>query len=338
MNIESRNKINLIRALSGQQNVYCIPKLYVRLTECHSRALVLNQLIFYSDKSTRHQDGWFDKTYKEWEKETFLKERTLRNILTEFSQRGWCERKVIKVYGNVTLAYRPILENILADLEALLEEDLSMERDAIVNPAPCIQDKPIRQNLPDHRTAKFAGSSIYTDKTTDNKTTNYKTEPAPSKSSSSFFKQGIECEILKYKLVDDSRTDEEFLEEVNHHVENNSYKNEPYSKRQRLAIRLLKKLFDMKEIFKSSGFVSKKQQKERDEMEAHAKMRQEYRAYLSVFFNDRDFLKIPSVQGMQPLFYEDWIKNGCVEDGFSQIALQTAQYHHKAILSPNATI
>ncbi|HIC7359212.1 TPA: hypothetical protein ACW6D3_003205 [Legionella pneumophila] len=114
--------IKLLRSLSGQENCYTIPKLYVQLTQCHVRALILNQLIFYSDKSTRHDDGWFYKTYDDWYKETFVKERTLRNIIKEFKQKNWCESRIELVNGKTTLMCRPLLENILTDIQEILEE------------------------------------------------------------------------------------------------------------------------------------------------------------------------------------------------------------------------
>lgn len=115
--------VKLLRKLSGQENCYTIPKLYVELTKCHVRALILNQIVFYSDKSTRHEDGWFDKTYQEWEAETFVKERTLRNILKEFKERKWCDSKVELVNGVTTLCCKPYLENILSDIKTILDDD-----------------------------------------------------------------------------------------------------------------------------------------------------------------------------------------------------------------------
>ena len=159
MNSKNNNSVALLRKLSGQENCYTIPKLYVQLTGCHVRALILNQLIFYSDKSTRHENGWFDKDYDEWETQTLVKERTLRNILNEFKEKKWAETKVKRVYGKTKLTCRPILENILSDLEPFLHDQPAKFSD----PSPV----PVRQNLPDDQTAKFSDPYLYTDKTTD---------------------------------------------------------------------------------------------------------------------------------------------------------------------------
>ncbi len=158
MSANKNTNVNLLRALSGQENTFTTPKLYVRLTKCHVRGLVLNQLIFYSDKSTRHRDDWFDKSYAEWRREIYIEERTLRSIFKEFEDKKWCETKVIKVNGLRTLVIRPLLDNILSDIEQLLgcaESEPTGKNDRIAN----------RQIFPDSQPANFSVS--YTIETED---------------------------------------------------------------------------------------------------------------------------------------------------------------------------
>src|SRR5690606_9311225 len=75
------------------------PSLYIALTGNKNKARVLNQLIFWSNKSTKYLDGWFYKPYEVWQKETGVSERTLRNIFKEFETKGWIQTKVKKIYG-----------------------------------------------------------------------------------------------------------------------------------------------------------------------------------------------------------------------------------------------
>lgn len=153
------SNVNILRALSGQDNIYTIPKLYVQLTGCHVRALVLNQLIFFSDKSTRHVDNWFDKKFKKWHEETLIKERTLRNIFREFEAKGWCETKIVVIDGETSLACRPFIENILDDINYLLKNEQNMSGKF------CRTSKEDRKILPEG-SENFADPSItynYTD-------------------------------------------------------------------------------------------------------------------------------------------------------------------------------
>ena len=60
--------------MSGQDNVITVPKIYIEYTGDLTTAVLLNQIVFYSDKSKR-KDGFFYKTYKEWEEEICFTKR-----------------------------------------------------------------------------------------------------------------------------------------------------------------------------------------------------------------------------------------------------------------------
>ena len=95
----------LISQTSGQKNTLTIPKIYVELTGDLTTALLLNQIVFYSDKSKRN-DGYFYKTYKEWEKEILLTERQVRNSANKLKKTGLIETKVMKANGSPTVHYK----------------------------------------------------------------------------------------------------------------------------------------------------------------------------------------------------------------------------------------
>ena len=95
----------LIAQTSGQKNTLTIPKIYVELTGSLTTALLLNQIVFYSDKSKR-SDGYFYKTYKEWEEEILLTERQVRNSVNKLKKMGLVETKVMKANGSPTVHYK----------------------------------------------------------------------------------------------------------------------------------------------------------------------------------------------------------------------------------------
>ncbi len=304
MSISTSNTIKLLRALSGQENTYTIPKLYVRLTECHVRALVLNQLVFYSDKSTRHDDDWFDKDYEEWEAETFVKERTLRNILSEFKKKRWCESRTIKVKGKRKLLCRPLLENILSDINKMLEKDPLK---------PKVKTCPNRKILPDSQPENFAVSILYTDKTTD-KTTTSKPTPRPENpdtaeilSSSSFTPKDIK-EILDLKLDSDERSNETFLEHCQHHVDNPGVKMKDCTPRERIS-GLKNILADENRDgrhFKAKRFVSNAEKQQKEEAKREEALRKAYNEEMRTYLHCRDFLNVPTDKLKDPGRYEEW--------------------------------
>lgn len=95
----------LIAQTSGQKNTLTIPKIYVELTGDLTTALLLNQIVFYSDKSKRN-DGYFYKTYKDWEQEILLTERQIRNSANKLKKMGLIETKVMKANGSPTVHYK----------------------------------------------------------------------------------------------------------------------------------------------------------------------------------------------------------------------------------------
>ena len=74
---------SIITQFSGQNNIIPIPTIYIRITEDYPTAALLNQLIYWSDR-THRKDGYFYKSYKEWEDEIYLsKYQVMRSIKIE---------------------------------------------------------------------------------------------------------------------------------------------------------------------------------------------------------------------------------------------------------------
>lgn len=216
----------LIAQFSGQQSQITIPKLYYKLTKNLNKALLLNQIVFYSDKSTYCKDGWFYKPYSEWMQEVFLSERTLRDYFKELDiQDGFIEMRSAKVKGVKCLFCRPRMENITNAIICLLEkeqmEGIKESGDEQHLPYPAIsavleENCPIRQKLPDGYPAEIAGSNtIYTDKTTDNTTTsNSQLFEGLKHKELSILQNGLnnsEQEKMKTKFREDSLSDEKCI-------------------------------------------------------------------------------------------------------------------------------
>src|SRR5699024_2508952 len=103
----------LIATYSGNERHITIPKIYLELTNDYPTAALLNQMIFWSDK-TKRRDGFFYKTYKEWEEETFLSEYQVRRASNSLKELGFLETKLKKANGSPTLHYK-------LDMDALSE-------------------------------------------------------------------------------------------------------------------------------------------------------------------------------------------------------------------------
>ncbi|MEK3996715.1 hypothetical protein MKY29_18535 [Psychrobacillus sp. FSL K6-2365] len=95
----------LLKRISGQDNTFTIPKIYVEYTGDLTTAVLLNQIVFYSDKSKR-TDGFFYKSYQEWEKEVCLSEKQVRRSTNKLKDFGVVETKLLKANGAPTLHYK----------------------------------------------------------------------------------------------------------------------------------------------------------------------------------------------------------------------------------------
>lgn len=123
---------DLLKKMSGQDNTITIPKIYVEFTGDLTAALVLNQIVFWSDKSKR-TDGFFYKSYKEWHEETMLTERQVRYAVDKLKKQGIVETKLKKANGAPTLHYKlnfdTLLESILTLCQNPTLQDVSIHSD-----------------------------------------------------------------------------------------------------------------------------------------------------------------------------------------------------------------
>lgn len=105
----------LLIDLLGQKNRLSIHKSLVYFTGSLERALVLDQIIFWSERSTDAKDGWFHKSYEEWEEEITIPKHTLNRIFIYFESLNLMQRKT-KVVRGVRKLF------IKADMSAIIDQ------------------------------------------------------------------------------------------------------------------------------------------------------------------------------------------------------------------------
>lgn len=103
----------IISLFSGQSSVITTPRLYIDIVKSHTLATVLNQCVFWSNKSS-DKYGYFYKSYADWNEEICIKERTLRNKFYRLEEMGLISTKVKMVYG------KP-LKHIHANIDKIIE-------------------------------------------------------------------------------------------------------------------------------------------------------------------------------------------------------------------------
>ncbi len=163
----------IIALFSGQTSTFTTPKLYVQVTGSQSLGLILNQIVFYSNKSTICKDGWFYKPYEEWFDEILIPERTMRRKLTRLEQQGLIETKVKKVNDLNTLHLRPNMDKLIELISIILNSDCP-NRPLCLNGTENEQENCIKTAPTGHfvrsGTATLSDSSIYTEEILHNTT------------------------------------------------------------------------------------------------------------------------------------------------------------------------
>ncbi|MFW3540558.1 conserved phage C-terminal domain-containing protein [Staphylococcus caprae] len=96
---------SIITQFSGQNNIIPIPVIYIEITEDYHTAALLNQLIYWSDRTSR-KDGYFYKSYKEWEEEIHLSKYQVMRATKKLKNMGIVETALKKANGAPTVHYK----------------------------------------------------------------------------------------------------------------------------------------------------------------------------------------------------------------------------------------
>lgn len=101
----TRQVVNDLASLfSGQNAMLVIPRAYIDLTGDLNAALLLSQIVYWSDR-TQNEEGWFAKSYPEWQEELGLSEYQIRRAAKRLETLG-VTTKIKKFGGAPTVHYR----------------------------------------------------------------------------------------------------------------------------------------------------------------------------------------------------------------------------------------
>lgn len=249
----------ILGLFSGQSSQVTTPKVYIEITGSHSLATILNQAVFWSNKSSC-SDGFFYKTYAEWFEEIHIPERTLRRHFDTLEKMGLITTKVKKVDGKNTKHVQPHVDKIIELISDMLDVNTPIRPTwpdgAKSEQKPCTKTVPTGQNGRSEP-ANLADSSIYTEEYLQKNTITAKDSPAEKQeSSSSFFTSKQKEELKSLRHHSDTRGGEIFIENCQHHIETQINDNSKYQRIGGLK-KILKGLQETGEVFKAKGYIDK---------------------------------------------------------------------------------
>lgn len=272
----SKKNVNLnkeiIALFSGQSSTITTPKLYYQLTGSFSLAVILNQIVFWSNKSSCN-DGYFYKKYEEWFEELHIPERTLRRRFDTLESNGWIHTKVKMVVGKNVKHIKPDMDKIIESISNMLDIDCPNRQEPDIGAEneqdSCTKVAPTGQTGRSEP-AKLADPTIYTDN-------HIQTTTTESSSSEYFFSKSIDEELLcAREKTNDDRSDEEFLSQCKYHIEQSQKGG--YNFQQSLAglMKIVKRGFEVPEGYKQkSKFDGESEQERRNRQHIQNEFRKE---------------------------------------------------------------
>lgn len=108
-NSYQQSVFELIRNIVGQANTLVIPKEFIKFTGDINSALLLSQLIYWSDKSEM-KDNLIAKTYKSLEDELTLTKKQCIKAINNLKRLGLIKTSVRKFSGNPTMHYQVCID------------------------------------------------------------------------------------------------------------------------------------------------------------------------------------------------------------------------------------
>lgn len=94
----------MIKQFTGQSNTLVIPRVFIDFTGDHLAALLLSQILYWSDRTT-DPDGWFYKTAEEWHAELGMSTYQVKRAAAALATLG-ISTKLRKVLGAPRMHYR----------------------------------------------------------------------------------------------------------------------------------------------------------------------------------------------------------------------------------------
>src|SRR4051794_26666297 len=123
MSIGQKEVFALIKALTGQANILTIPRVFITMTGEIDAALLLGQVLYWSDRTT-DSDGWFYKSAKEWEEELGLSTYKVNRAIKLLAPWG-VQTRLKKANGAPTTHYRLDSEQFFESISKFLQNGFS---------------------------------------------------------------------------------------------------------------------------------------------------------------------------------------------------------------------
>ena len=151
---------NVISTFSGTERHITVPRVYLEMLGDFNTAAFLNQLVFWSDK-TRRSDGYFYKTYTEWNEELLLSEYQVRRSAKTLKEKGFIDTKLKRANGSPTLHYKVNMDKLSDSILKKLKKrnQTNLRNDSEVSLDSLTVDDTVDEQTVDSNTSR--NSTVY---------------------------------------------------------------------------------------------------------------------------------------------------------------------------------
>lgn len=106
---------SFISSVIGQKNVIPVPVEFIHFTGDANTAMLLTQIIYWTDRA-KDPDGWFYKSYEQWEDELALNQYFARKAINALKNMGIIETKIKKIENGDTHLHFKLNKEIFIEL------------------------------------------------------------------------------------------------------------------------------------------------------------------------------------------------------------------------------
>lgn len=92
---------DIVKHFVGQSNTMTVPAIFKKWLGSYNNAILFSQIIYWSSRTT-DENGWFYKSYKEWETEIYLTKREAEYAVDQLENLGLIKTKIAKINGTPT--------------------------------------------------------------------------------------------------------------------------------------------------------------------------------------------------------------------------------------------
>lgn len=103
---------NVIEPLNKQYGIIQVPYIFLKLAGDYNTAALLNRIVYLADRATR-DDGFFHKTFDEWQNEMYLSEYQVTRSVKKLKEMNLVETTVKKVDGTPKNHYKVNFEQLV---------------------------------------------------------------------------------------------------------------------------------------------------------------------------------------------------------------------------------